>query len=498
MRKKIKESRMSITFKWSIATSIFVFIIFTFFSILAYKTITTLMVKQERTNLERTMTEIINRLEKSDQELTIVSTVYNLKETSRYTESIYQDRETMEANMISMDSFISELSQPELSAFVYNTEEKLVFETRNKRLELEKADKRLIRITTMDDVSGFLGVEPVYSHKTKDLIGYVQIFYELSSFYEIRSKLLIVLIILEFIALIVSGLLGFWLSSYFLKPLKVMTETMMTIRNEPLSDVRMPATRTNDELSDLTEIFNEMLDRMQRYIESQEQFVQDVSHELRTPVAIIEGHLNLLNRWGKDDPDVLEESIQATLSEISRMKTLVQEMLDLSRVEQIDVRYLGEITNAKAVVHQIILNFELLYPKFNFILKDEILCETPVKMYKNHLEQLLIIILDNAVKYSKNKNQVDINIEQDDQNFKINIKDYGEGIPEKDINKIFNRFFRVDKARSRNKGGNGLGLSIAQKLVESYQGSMHVHSQVNEGTEFTILIPAVTEKEEKQ
>ena len=101
------------------------------------------------------------------------------------------------------------------------------------------------------------------------------------------------------ISLIVSSVLGFILSSYFLKPLKVLRDTMDTIRKDPQSDVHMPEINTRDELADISEIFNEMLDRMRRYIEQQEQFVEDVSHELRTPVAIMEGHLNFLNRWGK-------------------------------------------------------------------------------------------------------------------------------------------------------------------------------------------------------
>ena len=96
----------------------------------------------------------------------------------------------------------------------------------------------------------------------------------------------------------------------------------------------MPELNTNDELSDLADIFNEMLDRMRLYIEQQERFVEDVSHELRTPVAIIEGHMSLLQRWGKDDPEVLDESLAASMQDRS-MKTLVQEMLDLSRAEQI-------------------------------------------------------------------------------------------------------------------------------------------------------------------
>ena len=99
---------------------------------------------------------------------------------------------------------------------------------------------------------------------------------------------------------------------------------------------------------------NMMLDRMQKYIEQQKQFVSDVSHELRTPVAVIEGHLSMLKRWGKDDPQVLEESIDASISEAERMKHLIQEMLDLTRAEQISVHYPNAIAEPMEVLTRVV------------------------------------------------------------------------------------------------------------------------------------------------
>ena len=192
-----------------------------------------------------------------------------------------------------MDSFISELGQPELYLSVYDTNQKLVFKTQNEYDKLLQLDRQLPVVRTVFDKTGFYSVEPIFSKETREKIGYIQAFYELSSFYEIRNHLLLTLVVLEVISLIVSSVLGFILSSYFLKPLKVLRDTMDTIRKDPQSDVHMPEINTRDELADISEIFNEMLDRMRRYIEQQEQFVEDVSHELRTPVAIMEGHLNL-------------------------------------------------------------------------------------------------------------------------------------------------------------------------------------------------------------
>ena len=117
-----------------------------------------------------------------------------------------------------------------------------------------------------------------------------------------------------------------------------------------------------------------------------------------------------------------------------------------------------------------------------------------MKIYRNHLEQILIIVLDNAVKYSTDRKEVHISVSSTLNKFEIAIQDFGEGIPDEDIDKVFNRFYRVDKARARTKGGNGLGLSIAHKLLESYKGSISVESSVGKGTIFRIFIPMVEEK----
>lgn len=272
------------------------------------------------------MSEVASRLANSDQELTLVRTYRNLTKNDAGTTSIYDRTSTIDGNLMKIDSFISELGQAPLSLFVYNLNEDLVFKTHENDLALIDTQRKAPTIVTLDGITGFLSIQPIYSKGTRERIGYAQTFYELTSFYEIRSKLLLTLIILEVVSLILSSVLGFFLSAYFLQPLKVLRDTMETVRKNPQSTVHMPELNTNDELSDLADIFNEMLDRMRLYIEQQERFVEDVSHELRTPVAIIEGHMNLLQRWGKDDPEILDESLAASMQEISRMKTLVQEM----------------------------------------------------------------------------------------------------------------------------------------------------------------------------
>lgn len=317
----------------------------------------------------------------------------------------------------------------------------------------------------------------------------MQLFYDLSSVYEVRRKLLNTLVTLVLLGLVVSFVLGFILSTYFLRPLKQITEIINQIKNDPQVDVRIPEMNRHDEFGDLAEVFNDMMDRMQKFIEQQQQFVGDVSHELRTPVAIIEGHLKLLNRWGKDDPEILEESLEASLQEITRMKSLVQEMLDLSRIEQVEFQHKHDTSLAKEVIHQTVNNFTLLYEEFIFILDDDLSEEKEVKMYRNHFEQVLIILLDNAVKYSLDRKEIHVSVSSTMNTLEIAVQDYGEGIAEEDLDRVFNRFYRVDKARSRHKGGNGLGLAIAKELIENYRGAIQVDSVLGHGTVFRIQLP---------
>lgn len=290
------------TIKWAAASSFFIFAIFTIFAVITYKSSVNLIVKEEREWLERTVFEVKNRLATSNHELTVSDVYEKLKTPTVDTENLNRKKLTVEGSLMEMDSMLSELGEPSLFLTVYDTSGTLIFETQKGQSKLLKKKKQVAEIQTFNNKTGFLMIQPLYSKETNKEIGYVQAFYELSSFYEIRNRLLLTLIVLEVISFIISSILGFLLSSYFLRPLKILRDTMDTIRKDPQSDIHMPNIHSNDELADLAEIFNEMLDRMRRYIDQQEQFVEDVSHELRTPVAIIEGHLSLLNRWGKKIP----------------------------------------------------------------------------------------------------------------------------------------------------------------------------------------------------
>lgn len=479
----------SLTIKWAFASSFFIFVVFTIFAVITYKSSINLYVAKERRDIEAATYQITSRLANENRGLSL-KTAHRSLDIGKEGDLV-----NIDGMKVVIDPFIADLGNPDLNLFVYNPYQELVMMTTDKRMDLVQTEPKEATIETINGKPGFLLAQPVYSKETRELIGYAQTFYELTNFYEIRSRLISILIILEVVSLILSSILGYLLSAYFLKPIKLLRDTMDKIRKNPQSDIHMPKLETNDELADLAEIFNEMLDRMRSYTELQEQFVEDVSHELRTPVAVIEGHLSMLNRWGKDDPEILNESLEASMQEIKRMKTLVQEMLDLSRAEQVNIHYSNERTNAKEVVHQIVNNFRMIYPEFVFTLDDDLYSEKVLKIYRNHFEQILIIVMDNAVKYSTDRKEIHISISTNLKELEIAIQDFGEGIPPEDVSRIFHRFYRVDKARARTKGGNGLGLSIASKLVDSYKGRIFAESSLGQGTIFRLFIPIQNEGE---
>lgn len=151
-------------------------------------------------------------------------------------------------------------------------------------------------------------------------------------------------------------------------------------------------------------------------------------------------------------------------------------------------------TAIKAVIQQTYNNFSMIHPDFIFNLDDDIYDDIYVAIYRNHLEQILVILLDNAVKYSNERKEVHISVSTDDREVQIAIQDFGEGMTQEDTEKIFNRFYRIDKARSRYKGGNGLGLAIAKELLNGYNGNITVESVLNHGTIFRISLPIYREE----
>lgn len=485
---KDKRKSLSLKAKWSIGTAIGTTVIFAIFAVLLFQSFSSMLLKQDQNNVRNALNATEQKLNSCYQNLTIddIQRLFNID---------YLPQESIKDSPYK-DSFIKSAAHEGLTVSVYDRSGRKLYATRNRIVKFKKVSELTEFHFRKKGHTILLLRKPIVSSKTKKVIGYVQISDQLLQYDQSRHKLVILFIVIGLTVCFAITLMSYWLSSLLLQPIDILNETIDKINNnddegKALSEVRVPVVSKDDELSELSILFNRMLDRMHRYVEQQQQFVGDVSHELRTPVAIIQGHLELLERWGKDDPQVLEESINASLHEIERMKNLVQEMLDLSRAEQVEIQYGTEIADAREVGLQVYNDFKMIHSDFDIVLDNDLTKSTPVQIYRNHLEQILIILLDNAVKYSTNRKEIHLTMSKNSKYVEFVVQDFGEGISQENIEKIFDRFYRVDKARSRNKGGNGLGLSIAHRLVEGYHGLISVESVEGQGSIFKVQLPLV-------
>ena len=378
----------------------------------------------------------------------------------------------------------------EVNIRVFDTSRELLFQTQNWQDTPQVSGKLETQFVTLSTGEESVQVMmPILSRNTRVLIGHLQVTNRMAKLVELKKQLRFLFLQLIVMEGIVSIGLAYFISRLISKPIEEIHDIIASINEENIETKRLIVPKKNDEFAIVSQQFNELLDKISFYISQQKHFVEDVSHELRTPVAIVEGHLKLLNRWGKDDPEVLEESLTASLSEIQRMKTLVQEMLDLSRAPQVREQYKDATTEVVATLEQIVTNFKVLYPEFTFIADIDTKKEIISPIYRNHFEQVIIILLDNAVKYSTDRKEIIVSLSPTTEAVEIGIQDFGMGLSEEDKKKVFSRFYRVDKARSRERGGNGLGLSIAKELIEGYNGKISVTSRLNQGSLFKVKLP---------
>ena len=378
----------------------------------------------------------------------------------------------------------------EVNIRVFDTSRELLFQTQKWQDTPQVSGKLETQFVTLSTGEESVQVMmPILSRNTRVLIGHLQVTNRMAKLVELKKQLRFLFFQLIVMEGIVSIGLAYFISRLISKPIEEIHDIIASINEENIETKRLIVPKKNDEFAIVSQQFNELLDKISFYISQQKHFVEDVSHELRTPVAIVEGHLKLLNRWGKDDPEVLEESLAASLSEIQRMKTLVQEMLDLSRAPQVREQYKDATTEVVVTLEQIVTNFKVLYPEFTFIADIDTKKEIISPIYRNHFEQVIIILLDNAVKYSTNRKEIIVSLSPTTEAVEIGIQDFGMGLSEEDKKKVFSRFYRVDKARSRERGGNGLGLSIAKELIEGYNGKISVTSRLNQGSLFKVKLP---------
>ena len=299
-----------------------------------------------------------------------------------------------------------------------------------------------------------------------------------------NMKILFYVLLFASVVMLIPILIGAnILSRFLLNPIKALTGAMKeNATRTKWKKIKVHSSKSKDELYEMEKTFNEMIERLSENFQKQDVFVSDASHELKTPISIVKSYAQLLSRRGLEHPDLFYESVEAIETEADRMQKLVEQMLNLAKsqvkTELQDVDFLILCSEViKIFQGATSRDIEFTTSQQGFIVKGD----------RDRLEQVVYILIDNALKYSDKS--IDVHLTHDAEWVTFTVTDYGQGIPADEQGRIFDRFYRVDKARSRETGGTGLGLPIAKEITEAHHGELKVTSQIGKGTTFILKIP---------
>ena len=308
----------------------------------------------------------------------------------------------------------------------------------------------------------------------------IQIIRENEMFQEFTENSLPILIFTLILGLALSGIGAMYVSKNFIKRLRRLTTTMNEIKEKGINK-RAEISDLNDEVDKVNIVFNSMMDELEEAFHEQSRFVSDASHELKTPLTALHGHLSMLKRWGKNDKERLEKSLDICLKEVERLKKLVNDMLLLSKAEKsvVDLNKVDKI-DPVILVDEVIEQYRFLNPNVTYIVNiDE---NIRIKVEPNDFKQLLIIFVDNSIKYNNKEDvEISISIRKEASAIKLEVKDNGIGIPKNEIDNVKKRFYKVDKSRVNNNSF-GIGLSIANRIVSNYNSKIYIESELDKYT----------------
>lgn len=322
-------------------------------------------------------------------------------------------------------------------------------------------------------------------------IGVVLVCDSVTDIYEnvaaIRHKIFNMIMLLMVVVVLIDLFMAWW----FTNPLNKTIEVIKKMSDGHF-DQRIPVNDfLHTELAELAESSNNMAEQLDRIETSRREFVSNVSHELKTPLSSIKV---LSDSILIQDPETVPkemyvEFLQDINSEVDRMTAIINDLLTLVRMNREEVELKPAFVNLSEMIGDIVRRLEPIAEKNGITLKYNMVDEVTAEVEATKISLAVSNLIENAIKYNTENGSVNVTLEADGQNAFITVADTGIGISEEDINKIFDRFYRVDKNRDRETGGTGLGLSIARSAVLMHNGSIKVSSSENEGTTFVINIP---------
>jgi len=321
------------------------------------------------------------------------------------------------------------------------------------------------------------------------MVGIVQVGSPLEGVQDALHQLLLILLIAVPAALLFASAGGLFLANKALRPVDEITQTARRIGSGDLSQ-RIRIKRVNDELGRLASTFNEMIAKLEGSFRQIKRFTADASHELKTPLTILRGEVEV----GLKKRRALKEYqriLDSNLEEINRMSRIVEDLLILSRADMGELTMEREEMELASLAREVWEDLQILAREKEVQLKFIGDGSTKVEGDPLFLRQLILNLTENGLKYTPPGGEVALTVEGDrDQGVaRILVSDTGVGIAPKDQKRVFDRFFRADKARSRETGGTGLGLSICQWIAHAHEGQIAVASKVGEGSTFTVILP---------
>jgi heavy metal sensor kinase len=332
----------------------------------------------------------------------------------------------------------------------------------------------------------------------------VQIASSLEEVEDALNTLFIILIVTVPLALMVASLGGQFLAHKALKPVDHITQTARIITSQNLNQ-RIAPLKVKDEISRLIDTFNEMISRLDQSFRQVKQFSSDASHELKTPLTILKGEIEVLLRKERTSQEY-QQTLKSNLEEINRMSQIVEDLLLLSKADIGEVRLNKEEINLTEILNEVATQMERLAKSKGLSLSvSNHLQDMHILGDALRIRELFINLIENGIKYTEQGGSIHITLQKENgpsvgspsgwgqgekgEFAKIIVSDTGIGIAKNDQERIFSRFFRVDKARSREEGGSGLGLSICKWIVEAHQGEIIVESELGKGSSFIVKLP---------
>jgi heavy metal sensor kinase len=292
------------------------------------------------------------------------------------------------------------------------------------------------------------------------------------------------------VIIIISGIIAFYIQ-YSLQPLRQISQMTASIKVENLSETQLVLNNAPSEVKELAKTVNMMLSRLSEAWEKERQFTSNISHELRTPLTIVSGYLQSVLRRKQNLTEIQIEALETATSETENTIHILQDLLDLARADSGYLQFNLQPYVIDDLVTEVV---EMASKNSSRIINLEAESEPSIaKVDHKYLRQVLLNLIDNAVKYSDCDTEITLRLKSTQNQAIVQVCDRGHGITLQHQSRIFDRFYRVDEARTRSTGGTGLGLSIVKTFVERMGGSVTVNSQIGEGSVFTVILPRFLE-----